>query len=111
MIVVGEGLTENTGVGAGSFGTVEADGAIAVDGPSLFIWGTLLILSIVSVMLFAERHLEGGVTAFAGQASALPGTQAEREASCPGHRAHRDLPADDVRRRRHDALQLPPTTS
>ena len=63
---------------------IEADGAIAVDGPSLFIWGTLLILSIVSVMLFAERHLEGGVTAFAGQASALPGTQAEREASARG---------------------------
>jgi NADH-quinone oxidoreductase subunit N len=84
VIVVGEGLTQNKGVGAGSFGRVEADGAIAVDGPSLFIWGTLLILSIVSVMLFAERHLEGGVTAFAGQASALPGTQAERDASSRG---------------------------
>ena len=84
VVVVGEGLTANKGAAAGSFGRVEAAGAIAVDGPSLFIWGTLLILSIVSVMLFAERHLEGGVTAFAGQASALPGTQAEREASSRG---------------------------
>jgi NADH-quinone oxidoreductase subunit N len=84
VIVVGEGLTTNKGPGAGSFGRVEADGAIAVDGPSLFIWGTLLVLSIVSVMLFAERHLEGGVTAFAGQASAVPGTQAERDASSRG---------------------------
>jgi NADH-quinone oxidoreductase subunit N len=84
VIVVGEGLTTNKGAGAGSFGRVEAAGAIAVDGPSLFIWGTLLVLSIVSVMLFAERHLEGGVTAFAGQASALPGTQAERDASSRG---------------------------
>jgi NADH-quinone oxidoreductase subunit N len=83
VIVVGEGLTRHAGV-APSFGTIEADGAIAVDGPSLFIWGTLLVLGIVSVMLFAERHLEGGVTAFAGQASALPGTQAEREASARG---------------------------
>jgi NADH-quinone oxidoreductase subunit N len=80
VVVVGEGLTQNSGAASGSFGNIEADGAIAVDGPSLFIWGTLLILSIVSVMLFAERHLEGGVTAFAAQASTLPGTQAEREA-------------------------------
>src|SRR5262245_6993311 len=58
-------------------GAIEAMGSIAVDGPSLFIWGTLLIFSIISVMLFAERHLEGGLTAFAGQAAALPGTEAE----------------------------------
>lgn len=64
--------------------TIEAMGAIAVDGPSLFIWGTLLIFSMISVMLFAERGLEGGVTAFAGQAAALPGTEAEREASAKG---------------------------
>ena len=64
--------------------TIEAMGAISVDGPSLFIWGTLLVFSIISVMLFAERRLEGGVTAFAGQAAALPGTEAEREASSKG---------------------------
>src|SRR5689334_17624051 len=68
----------------GARGSIEAVGAIAVDGPSLFIWGTLLIFSIISVMMFAERHLEGGVTAFAGQAAALPGTEAEREASAQG---------------------------
>lgn len=64
--------------------TIEASGAIAVDGPSLFIWGTLLVFSIISLLLFAERRLEGGVTAFAGQAAALPGTEAEREASAKG---------------------------
>ncbi len=67
-----------------SLGTIEAMGAIAVDGPSLFIWGLLLIFSLISVLLFAERHLEGGITAFAGSAAALPGTQAEREASSRG---------------------------
>ena len=36
------------------------------------------------MLLFAERTLEGGVTAFAGQAAALPGTSAEREASTQG---------------------------
>jgi NADH-quinone oxidoreductase subunit N len=64
--------------------TIEAMGAISVDGPSLFIWGTLLVFATISVMLFAERRLEGGVTAFAGQAAALPGTEAEREASAKG---------------------------
>jgi NADH-quinone oxidoreductase subunit N len=66
------------------FGQIAAEGAIAVDGPTVFIWGTLLVLTLISVFLFAERHLEGGVTAFAGQAAALPGTQAEREASTRG---------------------------
>ncbi len=71
------------GDGAG-FGAIAAEGAIAVDGPTVFIWGTLLIFTFISVLLFAERHLEGGVTAFAGQAAALPGTEAEREASTRG---------------------------
>ncbi len=44
----------------------------------------MLVLSLLSVLLFAERQLEGGVTAFAGQAAALPGTEAEREASTKG---------------------------
>ena len=55
-----------------------------VDGPTLFLWGLLLVLSIISVLMFAERRLEGGITAFAGQAAALPGTEAEREASTQG---------------------------
>jgi NADH-quinone oxidoreductase subunit N len=65
-------------------GLIEAEGALAIDGPTLFIWGILLILSLLAVLTFAERHLEGGVTAFAGQAAALPGTEAEREASTRG---------------------------
>jgi NADH-quinone oxidoreductase subunit N len=82
VILVARGSTSDAGGSA--HGSIEAMGAIAVDGPSLFIWGTLLVFSIISVMLFAERRLEGGVTAFAGQAAALPGTEAEREASTLG---------------------------
>ena len=66
------------------FGAIAAEGAIAVDGPTVFLWGTILVLTLISVFLFAERHLEGGVTAFAGQAAALPGTESEREASTKG---------------------------
>jgi NADH-quinone oxidoreductase subunit N len=66
------------------YGSIAAEGAIAVDGPTVFIWATLLLMSLTSVLLFAERHLEGGITAFAGQAAALPGTEAERQASTRG---------------------------
>ncbi len=81
-IVVGLHLQVRGG-GAG-LGSIGADGAVAIDGPSIFIWGTLLVLSLISVLLFAERRLEGGITAFAGQAAALPGTEAERQASTRG---------------------------
>ena len=65
-------------------GTVAAMGALAVDGPALFCWMLVLVLGVLSVLLFAERALEGGVLPFAGQAAALPGTEAEREASTRG---------------------------
>ena len=65
-------------------GQIAVEGAIAVDGPTVFLWGTILALALVGVLLFAERHLEGGITAFAGQAAALPGTAAEREAATKG---------------------------
>jgi NADH-quinone oxidoreductase subunit N len=65
-------------------GVIAAEGAIAVDGPAVFLWGTVLLLSLASVSLFAEKRLEAGVLSFAGQAAALPGTEAEREASTRG---------------------------
>jgi len=81
-VMVGVNL-ESIADGA-AYGSVAAAGSIAVDGPSIFIWGTLLVLTLISVLLFAERKLEGGVLSFAGQAAALPGTEAEREASTRG---------------------------
>lgn len=65
-------------------GILTLGGTIAVDGPTLFLWGVILVLSLAGVLLFAERHLDGGVSAFAGQAAALPGSEAEREASAKG---------------------------
>jgi NADH-quinone oxidoreductase subunit N len=35
-------------------------GAIAIDGPSLFLWGTLLALAVPSVLLLADRSVEPG---------------------------------------------------
>ena len=50
-------------------GVLAVGGTIAVDGPSLFIWGLVLALAIGGILLFAERHLDGGSSAFAGPAA------------------------------------------
>ena len=55
-----------------------AEGAIVIDGPGVLLWGVILVVSLAGVLLFAERRLDTGVSAFAGQAAALPGTDAER---------------------------------
>ncbi len=74
----------NPGSDEPKLGNVVAEGALAVDGPALFCWVLVLVLALLSVLLFAERRLEGGLLSFAGQAAALPGTEAEREASTKG---------------------------
>ena len=40
--------------------------AIAVDRPTLFLWGTLLALGLASVLLIADRSVEPG-GAFVGR--------------------------------------------
>jgi len=65
-------------------GDLAVEGAIAVDGPTVFVWGLILLIAIAGVLLFAERRLEGGVSAFAGQAAAVPGTESERLAATRG---------------------------
>jgi NADH-quinone oxidoreductase subunit N len=52
--------------------TITADTAVSVDGPTLFLQGTILILGIGSVLLVGERspELDGG--AFVAQAATVP---------------------------------------
>ncbi|PSK96346.1 NADH dehydrogenase subunit N [Haloactinopolyspora alba] len=57
---------------------VAAVGAVVIDGPALFLQGTILVLSIISIAFFAERKLEAGGDAFAPAASSLPGSDEER---------------------------------
>ncbi|MEU2001759.1 NADH-quinone oxidoreductase subunit NuoN [Rhodococcus sp. NPDC019627] len=79
-------------------------GAVIIDGPTLFLQGTILLVSIPAILLIAERGLDrmrmsAGVAvsagrstadddvvadAFAPQAAALPGSAAEREAEEAG---------------------------
>ncbi len=81
-VAVGVGLDP---VGDGSAqGLVGAEGSVVVDGPTIYLWGLILVFALAGVALFAERRLEAGVSAFAGQAAAMPGTDAEREASSRG---------------------------
>jgi len=58
--------------------------ALAIDGPTVFLWILVLGLGLGGSLLFAERRLEGGLTAFAGQASTVPGSESERRASAQG---------------------------
>ena len=49
--------------------------AIAVDGVTLFLQGTLAVLGIASVLLLAERSLDASGGAVVARASALPGSK------------------------------------
>ena len=48
--------------------------AIAVDGPTLFLQGTLLVLGMLSVLLLAERSVDVGGGAFVSQAAVVAGS-------------------------------------
>ncbi|MDN3354010.1 NADH-quinone oxidoreductase subunit NuoN [Actinomadura sp. DC4] len=61
---------------------VAAMGAIGVDGPTLFIQGTILALALMSLLLIAERRHEP--SPFTAQASSVPGTAEERESLVAG---------------------------
>jgi NADH-quinone oxidoreductase subunit N len=63
-------------------GHVAAMGAVAVDRPTLFIQGTILILALVSALLVGEGSHDAG--AFAAQAAAIPGSPEEREGLLEG---------------------------
>lgn len=55
-----------------------AAGTIAVDGPGLFMQGSILLVAMVSALLIAERHVDPAGDAFAPSAGALPGSADEK---------------------------------
>jgi len=65
------------GFSATNRGTVTADGAVAVDGPALFLQGTLILLGVVALLLVAERTVEKG-GAFVASAAVTAGTELDR---------------------------------
>jgi proton-translocating NADH-quinone oxidoreductase chain N len=63
-------------------GTIVAVGTVAVDRPTLFLQGTILVLAFVSVLVIAESATEA--SSFAAQAATIPGSPEERESLLAG---------------------------
>lgn len=68
-------------------------GAVAVDRPTLFLQGTIILVSVLAVIFVAERSQRtvpakekvfAGLDAFTPQASAVPGSDTEHEAERAG---------------------------
>ncbi|MGE9692166.1 MULTISPECIES: NADH-quinone oxidoreductase subunit NuoN [unclassified Streptomyces] len=64
---------------------IAAMGALAVDGPALFLQGTILLVGLVAVFTFAEHRLDPEthgkpVDSFAAQPAAVPGSESEQAA-------------------------------
>lgn len=77
------------GLAAGGHATTKAGiaamGAIAVDGPALFLQGVILLSSVVAVFTFAERRLDpeahgNRIDSFAAEPAAVPGSDQEKAA-------------------------------
>ena len=68
--------------GHGSPGRIDAVQTVAVDRPTLFIWGTILVLAFLSVLLIAESSHD--MSPFVAQAAAVPGSPEEREGLVAG---------------------------
>jgi len=54
---------------------VPVDGALAIDGPGLFLSGTILIFGFVSVLLLSERSFDSTGGALVADAAVVPGSQ------------------------------------
>ena len=62
---------------------VVAEGSVAIDGPALFLQGTILLLAIPGILVTAERSLDAG-GAFAPAGSSMPGSDHERLLTATG---------------------------
>ncbi len=62
-----------------------AMGSVMLDGPSYFLWGSLLVFGLLSILVFAERRVGGGSSTFAASAASVPGSVAESEATVARH--------------------------
>ncbi|MFJ6610488.1 NADH-quinone oxidoreductase subunit NuoN [Streptomyces sp. NPDC091289] len=89
VVAVAAAFAAIVGLAAGGYGTTKAQiaamGAIAIDGPTLFLQGTILLVAMVAVFTFAERRLDptahgNRVDSFAAQAGAVPGGEGEKAA-------------------------------
>jgi len=71
-------------INAGTFEVI-MDGAMAVDGPALFLQGSILLIGMVAALLISERTIDPSGDAFAARASAMPGSLDERQFTARGY--------------------------
>jgi NADH-quinone oxidoreductase subunit N len=69
---------------AGNGGPV-VDGAAVIDGPALFLQGGILLVALLAALLMAERRVDPSGDAFAARASAMPGSEDERQFTARGY--------------------------
>ncbi|ASR34000.1 NADH-quinone oxidoreductase subunit N [Prauserella marina] len=84
QVVLGLLALVSAGVALGAYasgsperGVTTFSGTLSVDRPALFLWGTLLALSVAALLLIADRSVEPG-GAFVAQAGIAPGTVQDR---------------------------------
>lgn len=65
----------------GDYGGRLAMGSIMLDGPTYFMWASLLVFGTLAFMVFGERQLNGGATTFAASAASVPGSLDEADAT------------------------------
>lgn len=65
---------------SGGYNDLAAMNALSLDGPTWFTWMLLLVFAALATLLFAERRVGGGESPFAPNVSAVPSSQAERDA-------------------------------
>ena len=67
-------------------GSTAAEATVVMDKASVFLQGTVLLLSFVAMLLFAERRVDPSGDAFAPSAASIPGSEGERELVAVGAR-------------------------
>lgn len=63
---------------------IVASGSLAVDQPTLLLWGTILLVSLLAMVLVAERRVDPAGDAFAPRAASLAGSQEEQQLTALG---------------------------
>jgi len=56
-----------------------ASGSLAIDGPTLFLWMSILIVALLATLVMAERKVDPAGDAFAPRAASLMGSAEEQE--------------------------------
>jgi len=81
---LGSALAATIGVAVNGRLGITAGGTVSIDGPTLFLWGAILVAAFLASLLAAERHVDPSGDAFVGRASTLPGGEEERKVTTLG---------------------------